>query len=302
MVHSRAILFVRCLIVTGGPVVTLATALTLARGQEPERGQPAPPAPPPAQLPAVGVEAIRVGVVQPRGDDLQNMSAAYRPLVISELRFVRSACGLSAEQLRPITREAARVLKATARALVQEQKKQQEIASKAELRSASAEPPDPIVTIRKALGQAVQARVTAEQWSHYQDEAAKRAAHWKQAAITNLVTKLDFHLLLTADQRRDMTAALKQHWDESWERLAFVTWDDEDQVVPPIPDAVIARHLTQIQMKRWNRFQKQPSVPAQGLLEVASALLSTLPSEFDDSLGEPQGEGAIANGGNLGLQ
>ena len=101
---------------------------------------------------------------------------------------------------------------------------------------------------------------------------------------------LDFHLLLSDQQRSLLSGSLASHWDEAWNLFVVVTSDNDDQQIPTIPDAFIVPILTETQKKIWTRFSKEPRDTSAGLLEVASDLAGEQESEFDSELGKPRVE------------
>jgi hypothetical protein len=284
--------------------------MVIARAQQPAANPPAAkkavteksrapafdqPAPAEAQkLP--GVIAVPGPVPQARDeptfeDLLQDASASYRPFVISELRFTRKACGLSALELKPIVQEAARLLKdVSTKAAKAEQKNRQNLGKVMQKADDSGPEPtfDPLTPISRGLARIVRAHVSPAQWSRFEDETATRRAHRTRVAINNLVALLDFHLLLSHQQRSLLSGSLASHWDEAWNLFVVVTSDNDDQQIPPIPDDFIVPILTETQKKIWARFSKEPRDASAGLLEVASDLAGEQESEFDSELGKPR--------------
>jgi hypothetical protein len=278
----------------------LLSTLVFARAQEPVRNQPGAQEAQPAPLPPAPDPKAQAPQ-EPTFDELvRDASASYRPLVISELRFIRRACGVSDSELKPIVREASRLLKETAaKAAKAEQKKLRNLGKV--LPAGDESKPEPTLDTTKLivrpLAQAAQACLTTSQWSRYLDEVAKRRAHRKRVAIANLVAKLDFHLVLSEQQRRDLSTSLASDWNESWGLFVVVTADNDIQQFPPIPDAKIAPFLTASQQKLWKLFPKQDPDESAGLAGLAVELSGEAESEFDGELGKPQIEARL---GRLG--
>ena len=110
----------------------LVSAMVTARAQQPAANQP-----------AAKFEEL-----------FQDASASYRPFVISELRFIRKACGLSALELKPIVQEAARLLKDVAtKAAKAEQKNRQNLGKVMQKADDSGPEPmfDPLTAISRGL-------------------------------------------------------------------------------------------------------------------------------------------------------
>ena len=90
----------------------------------------------------------------------------------------------------------------------------------------------------------------AEQATLYQEERAKRSASRKQLIVRNLVARLDHELVLSAEQRDQLSESLSSHWDDAWgQSLEMFMYDYA--VLPPIPDQYIAPYLSEAQKRIW---------------------------------------------------
>ena len=212
--------------------------------------------------------------------------------MISELRFIRTACGLSEPEFKPIVHQAACLVKELATRFANaelEQHKNRKKLAQAKM-EVPAEPaaPNSLTPLVKGLTESVRSHVTQAQWSRFQAESSKRRAHRKRVAIANMVAQLDFHLLLSDDQRERVSASLAARWDDSWTKFVLVTSDNDDQQFPPIPDACIVPFLTERQKTLWHRFPKQAADGSAGLAQLAAQLAGDQASEFDAELGKPR--------------
>jgi hypothetical protein len=231
---------------------------------------------------------------EPTFDDVyQATMASFRPLLISELRFIRKACGLSEAELKPIVRDAACLAKKLSTTLAKDELKRRKNTGKVvpegkmEVR---AEPADPFTPILKDLTETVRGHVTSAQWARFQAESLERRAHRRRVAIANMVAQLDYQLLLSDDQRTRLSTSLAAHWDDSWTMFVLVTSDNDNQQFPPVPNSCVAPFLTESQKALWLRSAKHPPDGFAGRAQVATDLSGERESEFDSELGKPRVE------------
>jgi hypothetical protein len=305
---SRVIPRFRSAAASAAGSASLVSAMVWATFQEPAQGQ----SPAAAQSPQVPVLEEREKSVPndlpkmlfappvinaPAADEptleelVEGARSSYRPLLVSELRFIRKACGLSEHELKPIVRHAALLLKEVAATVATAEQKRLRNLGKA---AHNADEPGPeaiaasVKPLLSGLEQAVRTHVSPARWSRYEDESARRRNHRMRVAISNVVALLDFHLLLSDQQRSQLSASLASHWKNDWLLFVVVTSDNDSRQVPPIPDLCVVPFLTENQQKLWRRFNKQPQDPYWTLLEFASEIATDQGSEFDSELGKPR--------------
>ncbi len=176
------------------------------------------------------------------------MAQQYQPVLDAELAFARQICGdIPIADRKKIKSAADSALHDAARHLAQQprpavrQNRQNHASS------------EPVAAIRDALLKAVDENTTEEVSRGYREEAARRIAIRKRAAIGNIVTRLDALLCLTKQQRSDVASSLADHWDiacEKWVRFNFPF-----SYAPQVPDQHL-KCLTADQRSIWSGLQK----------------------------------------------
>jgi hypothetical protein len=215
-------------------------------------------------------------------DLIEQTAEEYRPFVLSELHFLRTVCGLTKEQCKLIAREARALLDETARA---DGRFKHDKAKKGAPGGASLsvpDPSDPCGRLERGLMKIVQDRLTPLQSRRYQDELRKRTAHRTAAGIRGLVARLDGVLMLTADQRDQISAALAANWREAWGTFSLL---DDGKQFPRVPDRFITPLFSPAQKKAWDKMEKLEG-PSSDRLSLATEVLSILTSDFAGELGE----------------
>jgi hypothetical protein len=237
---------------------------------------------------AAQVVQFNVAAPQPGGeptlkDLIEQTAEEYRPFVLSELHFLRAVCGLTKEQCKLVAREARALLDETARA---DGRFKHDKAKKGAPGGASLsepDPSDPCGRLERGLTKIVQDRLTPLQSRRYQDELRKRTAHRKEAGVRGLVARLDGELMLTANQRDQISAALAANWSDAWGTFALL---DHGEQFPRVPDRFITPFLSPAQKKAWDKMEKIEVGPASDRLNLATDVMSILTSDFAGELGE----------------
>ncbi|MFM9962216.1 MAG: hypothetical protein ACKV2Q_13460 [Planctomycetaceae bacterium] len=174
----------------------------------------------------------------------------YRPILTTELNFIRQVCDLTPEQ-RPKIKTAG---EATLKEAVVKMAEFQGAMMRGGFRGQNQQP-DPQKTIRESIAKALQDTLTPEQMAKYKAEATQRTALRKRAAIRCVVARLDGTLCLTADQRDKITQSITAGWQDKWEQwLALSVYGD--QYFPMVPDQHVATHLDADQKSVWGGLQK----------------------------------------------
>ncbi|MDB5349866.1 MAG: hypothetical protein JWN86_1113 [Planctomycetota bacterium] len=187
----------------------------------------------------------------------------YRPVLASELQFVRVVCEPTKEQRKEIAREGEAAFTDAMKTLAAAQLRGRVgnrivflgAVAPAQAVGAAAANTEPRYLIQSGLAAAMRKHLSAEQLARYQVEIDKRNADRKELTVHNLVSILDQHLVLTAVQRDQLCDAMLQNWSENWlgtmEILSY-----NQQYFPTIPDKVIAPILNKTQKKIWDGTQK----------------------------------------------
>jgi hypothetical protein len=185
---------------------------------------------------------------------LKNIEAQYtrqnQPVLRNELHFLRTICHLSEDQVKKITPEGEKALKATVEKAVAIQRAMMTGGFQQNMIY-----PDARKSIQDGLLNAAKAHLSPDQAAVYQAEVATRAAERKQAVIDNLVSKLDVGLVLSADQRVKIAEGLGTHWNESWLQ-SLESFQYADQYMPNLPDNLVSPHLNSTQKAVWRGGQK----------------------------------------------
>jgi hypothetical protein len=177
---------------------------------------------------------------------VQQFTQQFRPILRAEYHVVRVACGLTPEQRKVIARAAEQVLRDAATKHLETMRRPMTMAQRASH--------DPRRLIQEGLASAVKAQLPADQAARYQDELAKRNAGRKQVAVRNLVARLDHDLILSPEQRDQLSESLSSHWDDSWgQSLEMFMYNG---YLPPIPDQYVAPYLSETQRRIWRSTQK----------------------------------------------
>ena len=189
-----------------------------------------------------------VGAVAPDPPDPfeQQFTPQFRQLLNTEVHFVRTVCQPTREQYETIKSAGDVSLKGTVKKFAGLQRKMNEGIR------AGQQPqwPDPRRLIADDLARSVQQTLSAEQAKRYQVELEKRAAARKRVALINLVVKLDKDLVLSAEQRNQLTERLNANWMDVWgQQLEVFLYGD--QFLPVLPDDQVLPILNERQKEIW---------------------------------------------------
>ena len=174
----------------------------------------------------------------------------YRPILTTELNFIRQVCDLTPEQRPKIKAAGEASLKEAALKMAELQAGQM----RGGFRPAN-EQPNPQRTIRESIAKALQETLTPEQMSKYKAEATQRTALRKRAAIRCVVARLDGTLCLTAEQRDKISQSITAGWQDKWEQWLMLSVYG-DQYFPLVPDQHVVAHLDADQKSVWSGLQK----------------------------------------------
>ena len=178
----------------------------------------------------------------------------YRPILATELNFIRQMCDLKPEQ-RPKVKAAG---EAAVTQVVRRMAEQQGRAMQGQgvnFVEREVPPADPRRFILDAVAKALKETLTEEQMAKYTDESAKRTALRKRAAMQTAVALLDDKLCLTGEQRDKITESVSAKWQTEWESWLMLS-QYGGQYFPTIPDNLIVPHLNVEQKSVWEGFQK----------------------------------------------
>jgi hypothetical protein len=173
-----------------------------------------------------------------------------RQLQKAELHFLRTICQPTKEQYGKIAADSEPAIKAAIKALAENMGGRRRARGGREVN----QPVDPRKSVAEALTGAVRTHLTPAQADRYQKELELRAAALKRVALLSLVAELDARLLLTAEQRGQMTKVLEKNWNESWNNLQLVQY--VAHYLPQLPEAEVLPLLSDKQKSVWRGIPK----------------------------------------------
>jgi hypothetical protein len=228
--------------------------------------------------------------VAERGDQqfkeiLEAKRQSYRTLLISELYFCRSACGLTEAQGQTIAKRAGAAVE---KAATEAARLNLKPAKRGGIwLSTDPKPPNAVKLIREILQKLMTECATSVQQARYQAENEKRAVHRRETAIHAVVARLDRMLMLSSSQREQLLRLFASNWNEEWGVMGGVLGDD-DGPLPAIPDKLIVPFLSAAQRKLWKQHDKQAIDATEAYIAVVDEIMEGLPSDFTATL-----EGAV---------
>jgi hypothetical protein len=176
----------------------------------------------------------------------QQFGPQYRSLYRSELQFLRLVCQPTKEQNTKIVADGEKAYKALVKTYAGFLRDQQQG------RWDNGEKHDPRRQIDDALLRSVRTHLPVEQGARYAEEMRERNAASRRVTLSTLVVMVDRVLILSAEQRVQLTEILDQNWNDGWplfiSRSGFY--------FPVMPDAKINPILTETQKSVWKGVQK----------------------------------------------
>jgi hypothetical protein len=177
---------------------------------------------------------------------VQQFTQQFRPILRAEYHVLRLVCPLTPEQRKVIARSAEQALREAAKTYSETIRRPMTMSQRASF--------DPRRQIQEGLAAAVRAQLPAEQAECYTHELAQRTAARKQIALRNLVAALDRELILSAEQREQISKSLLSYWAESGPPPEMQLYGSS--LLPPIPDQYLAPYLSETQKRIWRSTQK----------------------------------------------
>jgi hypothetical protein len=196
---------------------------------------------------AAGTVLSKPEVVDMNDPMAQQFLSQFRPILQSELHFVRVVCQPTPEQYKTIKAAGEVGLNKVVTQFATTQRKMEQGRMGA---GQSPEFPEPRAAIANSIIASVNRTLPAEKGARYHRELTKRAAARKRALVLNLVAKLDNDLVLSPDQREKMIEVLNKHvTDTSVKQLEVLFYGPE--YFPAVPDQAITPLLTAKQLDTW---------------------------------------------------
>ena len=219
-------------------------------------------------------------------EDVEEVFQSLRPILYSELGFIRLFCDdLTIEQRTLIRNSAEASLKRSASKMAVDQEPDHAAVVGVLLEAR----PDPLSAIRQEIDIAMKEVLTPEKYAQYADLAASRVAHRKRAAILAMVAQLDEGLCLTLQQREKIMDAISSHWQDKWEQ--WLEWSLDFTEIPKSLDPFFRPVLDESQAAVWDQAPK--SEPDQGWVfddEAASRFNDGWWGEVDQMAPDDDGE------------
>ena len=177
---------------------------------------------------------------------IQQLVQQGKPMMHAELLFARGLCKLDKPTLVKIYPEMTQVLEDVAKQLTNGQMR---------VIRPGAKNPDATTLLQTGIAAVLKKHLSADQYTRYQAESAKRLETRKQAAVRFMVDAIDREVLLSPDQRSKITESLSKNWDDGWimyvEYLLY-----GNQFFPNDIDKYVNAALNETQKKVWQTTQK----------------------------------------------
>ncbi len=179
----------------------------------------------------------------------------FQQLYKTELHFIRIVCQPTKQQFETISADGEKVKKYTMRKFALYQKRMRRGFRAGEQRNG---PGDPRTILAQGLIKLVKTTLSADQAASYQKEIERRRAARKRVAKLNILAKLDKRLVLTRDQRGQLSKVLDTNWKESWNNVQMLMYGD--QYFPTLSDNKVLPILNKSQKDVWRGMTKQSNI------------------------------------------
>ncbi len=177
----------------------------------------------------------------------EQFTEQFRPLLASELRFIRLTCPLAPADRPKIRAAGEAALKDATRKMAEGQFNR------------GGAMPDGQSNIRDALGDALagalRESISPEEVATFEAEAAHRADRAREAAILTVVSHLDGIVFLKEQQRIEISKAISENWQPEWESWRMISRYG-NEYFPAGADPFIAPALSAEQLEVWGGLQK----------------------------------------------
>jgi hypothetical protein len=149
---------------------------------------------------------------------------------------------------------------------------------------------DPRRLVRQHLELAAWSKLSNVQSARYRTELDRKERARREVVVFNVVTTLDKHLGLNAQQREKICESLLEHWDDR-DYPAIVTAVDYDKYVAIVPPLYIGPILTDEQRKVWAGLRKVHLATVRGLEPANQALAIEVEDDEDEDAKAALAEG-----------
>ena len=176
--------------------------------------------------------AVAAGVDQEWNLDEADLGE-FREMLKPELLFLRKVCEPIEAEFRELSQSCDAALPEIARQFAAEQDEEQHEESDDEQKPALVRKPL-AQRIQESVRQVAECNLTPEKWSQYSAELKLRTAHRKRVAILNLVSRLDYDLRLSSNQRDQYIKLLEANWNDAWGH-SLSALANESNFMPALP-------------------------------------------------------------------
>lgn len=178
-----------------------------------------------------------------------------KPLINVELSFVKRACELTDDQMKPIVAAAKNAHQAMAGIVMKQDAVGDDFLTinKVVFSGPNEElmVVNPFKRIRDDVAKLLKPSVTEEQYAKFTEEVRSRDEYERETAIAFLLNLLDLKLVLSLEQRKRLHEKLMVQWkDLDWHILDSSIMNSDG--FPPTPDDLIIPELNDAQQKLLN--------------------------------------------------
>lgn len=196
---------------------------------------------------AVNIEDEPINAIE------NQLRAQYEPIVKVELSFVNRVCKLSDEQRRNLIAKSNEKLTEYIKQAAKNGNRQQ--FQGVWIGNAQPNTPDPRSEIQTRIAELVKANLPEEQVAIYEAECRHRVDFANQAAVDNLVSRIDKELVLSPDQQAKIRKSLIDNFDKKWAPQPEMFMHGIN-MWPSVPDQWVKPHLTTNQQAAWARIPR----------------------------------------------
>ncbi|MBS0262682.1 MAG: hypothetical protein JSS02_12080 [Planctomycetes bacterium] len=235
----------------------------------------------------VAEAAVVAGVMLQGGDAVgQQFQRHHKSLLQAELNLVQAVCQPTPEQMQQIRasveKQAQGKLGGKPKAAgdaAQNVEGQKRAVLRQPVAVAQANPGDPLKLTRDWVAKAVKEHLSEDQAATYAREVAQRQADRREASIHAIVARFDRDLILSTQQREQITAKLTDNWNESW-ATSHLHILNADNWFPNIPEPYVVEFLTPEQKIIWKQNRSQNRNLNFGVQQFAGFMNGMFGEEF----------------------
>ncbi len=181
-----------------------------------------------------------------------------KPLVNSEVSFIKRVCKPTDEQMTAIVAAATEAYEATGDLVGNPNQGFQGrvLENNAQIRGPNNEQlkENPYHRIRKDAAKYLQPLVTEKQFARYQTESTQREKFERKAVVGVILGLIDAKIAMTEKQRTEMTNLMMLE-DDGYDLQTITTYIYNPQYLPTIPPQIVHKVFTKKQRDSWQTFR-----------------------------------------------